>query len=116
MGIEEAFQFLYNFGLYIYTFLSMVPLSVSLGSAVLVTFAWLLNEVTGLLLFWRAAVVTVWAFLAVNLFIPIGHLTLGQLWACLLLVIGLGVIVTRLTKMKRRKIRCPRCGTLVGTV
>ena len=113
VGIEEVFQFLYNFGVYVYSFLSTVPLSVSLGSAVLVTFVWLLNEVTGLLLFWRAVVVTVWGFLLVDVFIPIGDLAPGQLWAFLILVIGVGIIVTRLTKMKRRKLKCPKCGTVI---
>lgn len=113
MGIEEVFQFLYNFGVFVYSFLSTVPSSVSLGSAVLVTFVWLLNEVTGLLLFWRGVVVTVWGFLVVDSFIPIGDLTPGQLWACLIIVIGVGLIVTRLTKMKRRKLKCPKCGTLI---
>jgi hypothetical protein len=113
LGIEEVFQFLYNFGVYIYSFLSTVPLSISLGSAVLVTFAWLLNEVTGLLLFWRGAVVTVWGFLVIDAFFPIGHLTTSQLWACLILVIGLGIIVTRLTKTKRRRLECPKCGTVI---
>jgi hypothetical protein len=113
VGIEEVFQFLYNFGVFVYSFLSTVPLSVSLGSAVLVTFVWLLNEVTGLLLFWRAVVVTVWGFLVVNVFIPIEHLAPGQLWACLILVIGVGIIATRLTKMKHRKLKCPKCGTVI---
>jgi hypothetical protein len=111
--IEEVFQFLYNFGVYVYSFLSTVPLSVSLGSAVLVTFIWLLNEVTGLLLFWRAVVVTVWGFLLVDAFIPIGQLSPGQLWACLILVIGVSIIASRLTKMKRRKLKCPKCGTVI---
>jgi hypothetical protein len=54
--------------------------------------------------------------LAVSFFIPVGHLTSGELWAYLIIVIAASIIVSRLTKMKRRKIKCPRCGTLVGRV
>jgi len=113
VAIEEVFQFLYNFGVFIYTFVSTVPLSVSLGSAVLVTFIWLLNEATGLILFWRAAVVTVWGLLVVDAFIPIRDLPPQQLWGYLILVIGIGIIVTRLTKVRGRKLRCPKCGTVI---
>jgi hypothetical protein len=89
-------------------------LSISLGSALLVTFIWLLNEVTSLLLFWRAVAITVWGLLIANLFVPVTDLPSAQLWAYLLIVIAASIIVSRLTKMKRRKIRCPRCGTLVA--
>jgi hypothetical protein len=114
--MDGTFQVLYDFAAFIYNFLSTVPLSISLGSALLVTFIWLLNEVTSLLLFWRAVAITVWGLLAVSYFIPTAHLTSGELWAYLIIVIAASIIVSRLTKMKRRKIRCPRCGTLVATV
>lgn len=114
MAVQEGlFQFLFDFGMYVYNFLSTVPLSISLGSAILVTFIWLLNEVTGLILFWRAAVITIWVFLILDLLIPIGELTSGQLWAGLVIVIGASIIVSRLTRMRHRKIKCPKCGTVV---
>lgn len=114
--MEGVFQVLYDFGVYVYSFLSTVPLSISLGSAFLVTFIWLLNEMTSLFLFWRAVAITVWGFLAVSFFIPVAHLTSAELWAYLIIVIAASIIVSRLTKMKRRKIKCPRCGTLVARV
>jgi len=112
--MEGFFQILYDFAVYIYSFLTTVPLSISLGSALLVTFIWLLNEVTSLLLFWRAVAITVWGLLTVDLFVPVAHLTSAELWAYLIIVIAASIIVSRLTKMKRRKIKCPRCGTLVA--
>jgi hypothetical protein len=112
--MEGVFQILYDFALYIYNFLAAVPLSISLGSALLVTFIWLLNELTSLLLFWRAVAITVWGLLIADFFVPVTDLTSAQLWAYLLIVIAASIIVSRLTKMKRRKIRCPRCGTLVA--
>jgi hypothetical protein len=112
--MEGVFEVLYDFALYIYNFLTTVPLSISLGSALLVTFIWLLNEVTSLFLFWRAVAITVWGLLIVDYFVPVTHLTSGQLWAYLLIVIATSILASRLTRMKRRKIKCPRCGTLVA--
>jgi hypothetical protein len=112
--MDPIIQALYDFGLYIYNFLSTVPLSISLGSALLVTLIWLLNELTSLLLFWRAVAITVWILLVVDLFIPVVHLTSGELWAYLIIVIAASIIVSRLTRMRHRKTKCPRCGTLVA--
>jgi hypothetical protein len=112
--MESVFQIFYDFALYIYNFLTTVPLSISLGSALLVTFIWLLNEMTSLLLFWRAVAITVWGLLIADLFVPVADLPSAQLWAYLLIVIAASIIVSRFTKMKRRKVRCPKCGTLVA--
>jgi len=115
--MDGIFQILYDFGVYIYNFLATVPLSISLGSASLVTFIWLLNEITSLFVFWRAAAITVWGFLAASFFIPVGHLTSTELWMYLIIVAAASIIVSHLTKMKRRrKIKCPRCGTLMVAV
>ena len=114
--MDGIFQVLYDFAVYIYSFFATVPLSISLGSALLVTLIWLLNEMTSLFLFWRAAAITVWGFLAVSFFIPVAHLTSAELWAYLIIVIAASIMVSRLTRMKRRKIKCPRCGTLVARV
>ena len=112
LGIEGvSLEFPYDLVVYVFNFLSAVPLSISLTSAILVALIWVLNEVTSLLLFWRALMVTVWGILVLSLFIPLGTLTSGQLWACTLLMIGVGIIVTRLTRRLRRvKVKCPNCG------
>jgi hypothetical protein len=93
--------------------LSEVPLEISIGSAVLLTFIWLANEIFGRLSLWRIVLITVWGMVLLDFYTPVRNLGKEQLWLVVLLV-GVGVtIIDRLLHSVIGKVTmmiCPHCG------
>jgi hypothetical protein len=50
--------------------LSEVPLEVSIGSAMLLTFIWLMNEIFGRLSLWRIVLITIWGLVLLDFYTP----------------------------------------------
>jgi hypothetical protein len=93
-----------------------VPLEISIGTAIILTFIWLTNEIFGRLSLWRTVLITVWALVFVDLFLtPLNHLGEEYLWLLVLVVGATTAIVERklrhgLEKRKVHVVRCPHCG------
>jgi hypothetical protein len=103
-----------------------VPLEVSIGSAVLLTFIWLTNELFGRLSLWRIVLVTIWGLVFVDRFVaPVSTMSKEQVWFIVLLI---GTFMTVLERELPRDLRtrlrlklrrskggpagrtCPHCG------
>lgn len=110
--IELVFQFLD----FVSKSLLEVPLSLTIGSAIIVTFVWFFNEVAGRVLLWRAAIVTVWTMIGLNEIIPLRTLGKAEMWSIVLLVAALGVVLTRLSRRRFFKKKCPHCGAELARV
>jgi hypothetical protein len=93
--------------------LSEVPLEVSIGSAVVLTFIWIANEIFGRLSLWRTVLMTVWGLIGFNYLAPVQDLSKEEIW---LVVLVMGVIMTIVGRTvqgklaKRKRQLCPHCG------
>jgi hypothetical protein len=103
-----------------------VPLEVSIGSAVLLTFIWLTNELFGRLSLWRIVLVTIWGLVFVDRFVaPVSTMSKEQVWFIVLLIGTFMTVLEReLPRDLRTKLRlklkrskggpagraCPHCG------
>jgi hypothetical protein len=103
-----------------------VPLEVSIGSAVLLTFIWLTNELFGRLSLWRIVLVTIWGLVFVDTFVaPVSTMSKEQVWFIVLLIGTFMTVLEReLPRDLRTKLRlklkrskggpagraCPHCG------
>lgn len=110
--IELVFQF-FDF---VFRSLLEVLLSLAIGSAIIVTFICLFTEIAGRILLWRAAIVTVWGIVGLNEVIPLRTLEKAEMWSIVLLVVTLGVIITRLSRRRFFKKKCPYCGAELAHV
>jgi hypothetical protein len=64
-----------------------VPLEISIGSAMLLTFIWLPNELFGRLSLWRIVLVTIWGLVFVDTFLaPVSTMSKEQVWFIALLI------------------------------
>jgi hypothetical protein len=117
---------LFDFLTFLANALYEVPLEVSIGSAMLLTFFWLTNELFGRMSLWRVVLVTVWGLVFVDTFLaPVSTMSKEQVWFIALLI---GTFMTVLErelprnlglKLRRRLRRskggpagetCPHCG------
>jgi uncharacterized membrane protein (DUF373 family) len=111
--VKYVFDFLYFIGKALYD----VPVEISIGSAIILTFIWLANEIFGRLSLWRTLLVTVWALVLVDLFLTLlKYLREEHVWLLVLVVGATTTIVERelrhgLKKRKAHVVRCPHCGT-----
>jgi hypothetical protein len=124
---EVAFlNALFDFLTFLANALYEVPLEVSIGSAMLLTFIWLTNELFGRMSLWRIVLVTVWGLVFVDTFLaPVSTMSKEQVWFIALLI---GTFMTvlerelpgnlglrlrqRLRRARGRPPRstCPHCG------
>jgi hypothetical protein len=110
--VKYVFDFLYFIGKALYD----VPVEISIGSAIILTFIWLANEIFGRLSLWRTVLVTVWALVLVDLFLtPLKNVGKEHVWLLVLVVGATTAIVERkmpygLKKRKVHVMRCPHCG------
>jgi hypothetical protein len=98
---------------FLFKSLSEVPLEISIGSAVVLTFIWIANEIFGRLSLWRTVLVTVWGLIGFNYFAPVQDLSKEQIWLAILVIGAVTTIVgravhSRLAKRKRQL--CSHCG------
>jgi hypothetical protein len=118
--------FLFDFLSFVAKALYEVPLEVSIGTAVLLTFIWLTNEIFGRVGLWRVVLVTVWGLVLIDAFVvPVSTLAKEQVW---LVVLFIGVVVTGVerelagkVRLKTRLLRkyaakkaCPHCGAEIS--
>jgi len=87
-------NFLVDFLNFLLNSIYSVPLEISIGSATILTFLWLVDKIFSRLSVWRTVVITVWGMILLDFFIPIGNLRKEQLWLIVILV-GIVVAVTQ---------------------
>jgi hypothetical protein len=117
---------LFDFSKFLANALYEVPLEVSIGSAMLLTFIWLTNELFGRMSLWRIVLVTVWGLVFVDAFlVPVNTMSKEQVWFIALLI---GTFMTvlerelprnlglrfrqwvRRTRGRPPRSTCPHCG------
>ncbi len=109
-------KILADFFEYVLKSIYAVPIEISVGSAILVTFITVLDEIFGRLSLWRLLLVTIWGIVLLDFFIPLGQIVREQVW---LVVVVVGCVVgiverirSRLNDVleKRNIMECPHCG------
>jgi len=92
---------------------SDVPLEISVGSATILTFIWVVHEIFGHLSFLRIVCFTIWGLVLLDFYTPVESLGREQVWF-VVLVVGLAITVVEFTiekKLSKGKIKkCPHCG------
>jgi hypothetical protein len=117
---------LFDFLTFLANALYEVPLEVSIGSAMLLTFFWLTNELFGRMSLWRVVLVTIWGLVFVDTFLaPVSTMSKEQVWFIALLIgtfmtvlerelprnLGLKLrLRLRRSKGGPAKKTCPHCG------
>jgi hypothetical protein len=109
--VKHIVDFFYFMGKALYD----VPLEISIGSAIILTFIWLMNEIFGRLSLWRNVLVSVWALVLIDLFLtPLKGLGTEHVWFLVIIVGTTTVIVGRklaaIRKGKTPVAKCPRWG------
>jgi hypothetical protein len=117
MSELDIFKYFVDFLYFVAKALYDVPLEISIGTAIILTFIWLTNEIFGRLSLWRTALITVWALVLVDLFLtPLKPLGAEYLWL-LVLVVGVTTAIAErklrhsLKSRKTHVLKCPHCGT-----
>jgi hypothetical protein len=106
-----------NFLSFLYESLVAVPLELSIGGVVLLTFFWAVNEIFGRLYVWRSILMTVWGLLIFDYFVPMRDMSRGEIW---LVVLAMGTITMIAGRkihrvMDKNKIQlCPHCGAQIA--
>jgi hypothetical protein len=114
--VEALFAVAYEFVNFLIRTLIEVPLAVTVGSATILTFIWLINEIFTKIALWRIVLVTIWSLVALQAwFAPVQNLGKEQLWF-VVVMIGIGVAIVDRGIGHRIRIRfagkkaCPHCG------
>ncbi len=113
-SMEFAFRFVSDFVQFFIDSLLQVPLSITFGTAVIVTFIWLFNEIASQLMIWRALLVTVWGIIGLDNVYPIRTMGAVEIWLVVLAIGFTAMLLARLTRRKRIRPICPACGTELG--
>jgi hypothetical protein len=119
-------SFLFDFLKFLANALYEVPLEISIGSAMLLTFIWLANELFGRMSLWRVLLVTIWGLVFVDAFLaPVSTMSKEQVWFIALLIGAFMIVLerelrgnvgaklrSRLRRSKggRPRRTCPHCG------
>lgn len=109
--MEFAFRFVSDFVQFFIDSLLQVPLSITLGTAAIVTFIWLSNEIASQLMIWRALLVTIWGIIGLDNVYPIRTLGAAEIWLVVLAIGFTAMLLARLTRRRHIRRACPTCGT-----
>lgn len=115
MPEPDLVKYIVDFFYFIAKALYDVPLEISIGTAIILTFVWLTNEIFGRLSLWRNVLVTVWILVLIDLFLtPLKGLGTEHVWLLVIIVAVTTVMLERkvatIRKGKMPIAKCPRCG------
>ena len=102
-----AFESFFNF--IIQSFAEM-PLSVSLASAITLSFLWLIEEIEGSLRLIQTLAIAMWCLVIAKFVLAFEAIGQYEIWALVILVILLNVIWITVKRRGKKKFECKKCG------
>lgn len=109
--ILEYATYLYDtFYNFIAQTLTELPLSISLASAITLTFLWLIEEIEGSLRLIQTLTIAMWCLVVAKFFISFETMEQYEIWALIFLFIFLNIAWITIKRKGRKKIECRKCG------